>query len=88
MMCPGFTSKGGYLPPADQALEANTLVSIYAEGKEHAAAVGSMKLGSEEIKAVNKGVGVDVATYLGDDLWKMKKRHKRRIKLFSGFCSC
>ena len=71
MMCPGFTSAGGSLPPADQALPANTPVAIHAEGKEHAAAIGITKLGTEEIKAVNKGVGVETVTYLGDDLWKL-----------------
>ena len=70
MMCPGFTSAGGSLPPADQALPANTPVAIHAEGKEHATGIGLTKLGTEEIKSVNKGVGVETVTYLGDDLWK------------------
>ena len=73
MMCPGFTSKGGALPPKEDALPVEAPVVIFAEGKEHAAAVGLTKLGTEEIKSVNKGVGVEVITYLGDDLWKMQK---------------
>lgn len=73
MMCPGFTSKGGALPPKENALPAARAVAIFAEGKEHAAAVGLTKLGTEEIKAVNKGVGVEVIAYLGDDLWGMQK---------------
>lgn len=72
MMCPGFTSAGGSLPPADQALPANTPVAIHAEGKEHATGIGLTKLGTEEIKSVNKGVGVETVTYLGDDLWKVR----------------
>ncbi|KAI5115714.1 hypothetical protein M0805_009263 [Coniferiporia weirii] len=76
MMCPGFTSKGGYLPPSDEALPTETPVAIFAEGKEHAAAVGLTKLGTEEIKKVNKGVGVEVVSYLGDDLWGMQKISK------------
>ena len=73
MMCPGLTSAGGYLPPAEAALAANTPVAIYAEGKEHAAAIGITKLGSEEMRRVNKGVGVETVTYLGDDLWKLQQ---------------
>ena len=73
MMCPGLTSAGGYLPTADAALPANTPVAIHAEGKEHAAAIGVTKLGSEEIRKVNKGVGVETVTYLGDDLWKVQQ---------------
>jgi PUA domain protein len=69
MMCPGFTSAGGYLPPADAALPAGTPVAIHAEGKDHAVGVGITKLGTEEIRQVNKGVGVEPLTYIGDDLW-------------------
>ena len=72
MMCPGFTSAGGRLPPADAALPAETAVAIYTEGKEHAAAVGIPKLATEEIKKVNKGIGVETVTYIGDDFWALK----------------
>ena len=73
MMCPGFTSAGGYLPPSEEALPAGTSVAIFAEGKEHPIAVGITKLSTEDIKSVNKGVGVELATYLGDDLWSHEK---------------
>lgn len=73
MMCPGFTSKGGGLPPAEDAIPANKPVAIFCEGKQHAAAVGLMKLSSEEIKKLNKGVGVEVKNYLGDGLWQMQQ---------------
>ena len=69
MMCPGLTSAGGHLPPADAALPAETPVAIHAEGKEHAVGIGLTKLGTEEMRRVNKGVGVETMTYLGDDLW-------------------
>jgi len=69
MMCPGLTSAGGYLPPADTALPAETPVAIHAEGKAHAVGVGLTKLGTEEMRRVNKGVAVETMTYLGDDLW-------------------
>jgi PUA domain protein len=73
MMCPGLTSAGGYLPPAGEgSLPAGTLVAIHAEGKEHAVGVGVTKLGTEEMKKVNKGVGVETVTYLGDDLWALQ----------------
>ncbi|KAI0736892.1 hypothetical protein C8Q72DRAFT_802196 [Fomitopsis betulina] len=72
MMCPGMTSKGGYLPPADAALPAGTPVAIQAEGKEHAVGIGLTKLSTEEMKQVNKGVGVETMTYIGDDFWALK----------------
>jgi malignant T-cell-amplified sequence len=71
MMCPGLTSAGGYLPPADAALPAGTVVAIHAEGKEHAVGIGITKLGTEEMRLLNKGVGVETTTYLGDDLWAL-----------------
>ncbi|KAI0078193.1 hypothetical protein K474DRAFT_1706740 [Panus rudis PR-1116 ss-1] len=73
MMCPGMTSAGGYLPPADAALTAGTPVAIHAEGKEHACGIGITKMSTEEMKKVNKGVGVETVTYLGDDLWAVQK---------------
>ncbi|KAF8447925.1 hypothetical protein L210DRAFT_701897 [Boletus edulis BED1] len=72
MMCPGLTSAGGYLPPAEHQVPANTLVAIHAEGKEHAVAVGMTKLSTEEMRKVNKGTGVEIATHLGDDLWAIQ----------------
>lgn len=72
MMCPGLTSKGGWLPPAEEALPAGTAVAIYAEGKDHAVGVGLLKLGTEDMRRINKDVGVELAMYLGDDLWAHK----------------
>ncbi|KIK59867.1 hypothetical protein GYMLUDRAFT_663827 [Collybiopsis luxurians FD-317 M1] len=69
MMCPGFTSQGGYLPPSEEAIPIGRPVAIHAEGKEHAVGVGITKLSTEDIKKVNKGVGVETVTYVGDDLW-------------------
>ncbi|CAE6532478.1 unnamed protein product [Rhizoctonia solani] len=73
MMCPGFTSKGGKLPDKDSALPAGAPIAIHCEGKEHAIGVGVLKMGTEEIKSVNKGIAVDIATYLGDGLWAIEK---------------
>ena len=72
MMCPGLTSKGGWLPPAEEAIPAGSVVAIHAEGKEHAVGVGSMKVSSEDIKRINKDVGVETLAYLGDDLWPLQ----------------
>ena len=72
MMCPGLTSAGGYLPPVEEVIPADSLVAIHAEGKEHAVGVGITKLSTEDMKTINKGVGVETATYLGDDLWALQ----------------
>jgi malignant T-cell-amplified sequence len=73
MMCPGLTSAGGWLPPAEAALPAGTPVAFDAEGKEFAVGIGITKLGTEEMKSVNKGVAVEPVTYVGDDLWATQK---------------
>lgn len=48
----------------------DTPVAIYAEGKQHALAVGITKMTTADIKSVNKGIGVDTIHYLNDGLWK------------------
>ena len=73
MMCPGMTSKGGWLPPPESPIPADRPVALYAEGKESAAGIGLTKMSSEEIRSINKGIGVELITHLGDDLWNMKK---------------
>ena len=73
MMCPGLTSKGGYLPTGTDALPAERAVAIFAEGKEHPVGMGITKLSTDEMKKVNKGVGVETVHYLGDDLWAIQK---------------
>lgn len=72
MMCPGFTSAGGWLPPAEEAIPSERVIAILAEGKEHAVGIGITKLSTEEIKKVNKGVGVETVVFLGDELWALK----------------
>lgn len=66
IMCPGLTSAGARM---ETQLPAGTIVAVMAEGKQHACAVGLMKLSTEEIRQVNKGIGVDNLHYLNDDLW-------------------
>lgn len=45
IMAPGLTSPGGKMTPCDK----NTVVSIMAEGKQHALAIGVTKLSTEEM---------------------------------------
>lgn len=68
IMCPGLTSAGAELPEAP-GFEKETIVAIYAEGKENALAVGKLNMSSEEIKSINKGIGIDLFQHLGDGLW-------------------
>ncbi|CAD6575907.1 MAG: translation machinery-associated protein 20 [Cyphobasidiales sp. Tagirdzhanova-0007] len=66
IMCPGLTSPGGYLT---SSLAPETAVAIFAESKHLPCAVGLMKMSTEEIRKVNKGIGVDNVQFLGDELW-------------------
>lgn len=50
--------------------EAEEPVAIYAEGKEHATAVGLTKMSTSDIRNINKGIGVETLHYLNDGLWK------------------
>ena len=54
-------------------MEAGTPVAIFAEGKEHAMAVGLTTLSTAEMRAANKGVGVENLHYLNDGMWKMPR---------------
>ncbi|KAE8152301.1 GTP-binding protein YchF [Aspergillus avenaceus] len=71
LMAPGLTSAGGRLPEKEKALEAGQVVAVLAEGKEFACLVGTLKVGTEEMKAKPKGVVMDEGHYLGDGLWRM-----------------
>lgn len=68
IMCPGLTSKGGEIP---EEYDNGQIVAIYAEGKEHALAVGELIMSTDEIKNQNKGIGVNVIEYLGDGIWPL-----------------
>mmetsp|Transcript_6707 Transcript_6707/g.8324 ORF Transcript_6707/g.8324 Transcript_6707/m.8324 type:complete len:205 (+) Transcript_6707:96-710(+) len=67
IMCPGLTNPGAVM---EDGLEKGRGVVIMAEGKEFALAVGVMKMSSEDIRRKNKGIGVEVAHYLGDGLYQ------------------
>lgn len=53
--------------------DADEPVAIYAEGREHATAVGLTKMSTADIKNINKGIGVGTLHYLNDGLWKTNK---------------
>ncbi|EER32378.1 hypothetical protein CTRG_04049 [Candida tropicalis MYA-3404] len=67
IMCPGLTSAGAKLP--DENIEKDTIVTVYAEGKENALAIGKLLMSTDEIKSKNKGIGIELLHYLGDGLW-------------------
>ncbi|QPG74318.1 translation machinery-associated protein 20 [Brettanomyces nanus] len=67
IMCPGLTSPGAKLP--DEDWPEGTTVAVYAEGKENALAIGKLLMSVDEIKKVNKGMGIELIHYLGDGLW-------------------
>ncbi|CEF65090.1 Malignant T-cell-amplified sequence 1 [Strongyloides ratti] len=68
IMCPGLTSPGGKIT---EGLDKGTITAIMAEGKEHALAIGCMKMSSEEIVKKNNDIGIDTIHYLNDGLWKL-----------------
>ncbi len=45
-------------------------MSIYAEGKEHAMAIGFTQMSTKAMRELNKGIGVDNLHHLNDGLWK------------------
>jgi malignant T-cell-amplified sequence len=56
----------------EDGIPVDTVVAVMAEGKENALAVGQMKMSSQDIKSINKGIGVETLTSLGDPLWNLK----------------
>ncbi|CAG8451001.1 5597_t:CDS:2 [Diversispora eburnea] len=45
-MCPGLTSEGARM---DEELPSGTIVGVFAEGKEHALAIGLTKMSTGDI---------------------------------------
>jgi len=81
VMCPGLTKNPGSKMPPDglekdehgfdkPGLKKGDGVVIYAEGKEYALAVGVMTMSSQEVRAKGKGIGIEIAHYLGDGLFQ------------------
>ncbi|KAI5953052.1 TMA20 [Candida theae] len=71
IMCPGLTSKGGELP--EENLPVDTIVAVYAEGKENALAIGKLVMSTDDIKKKNKGIGIELLHFLGDGLWSHRE---------------
>ena len=67
IMCPGLTSPGATI---HDEVDTDMPVAIFAEGKDEALAFGITRLSTKDIVEVNKGIGVDLVTYLNDGLWK------------------
>ncbi|EGW35610.1 uncharacterized protein SPAPADRAFT_58828 [Spathaspora passalidarum NRRL Y-27907] len=67
IMCPGLTSPGAKLP--EENMEKDAIVTVYAEGKENALAIGKLLMSIDDIKTKNKGIGIELVHYLGDGLW-------------------
>lgn len=70
---PGLTSPTAYLPPSTANIPVDRAVAVFAYGKEEPLAVGLTKMSSDDIRAINKNIGVDNVHYLGDDLWRLDK---------------
>lgn len=69
IMCPGLTSPGGKI---DDDIQSEQVVTVMAEDKQHALAIGLTKLSGKDIKTINKGVAVELIHYLNDGLWRAK----------------
>lgn len=68
-----MTSPTGYLPPSSANIPRGSPVAVHAYGKEHALAIGLLAMSTDEIRDVNKNIGVENVTFLGDDLWKVDR---------------
>jgi PUA domain protein len=42
-----------------------------AEGKQHAMGIGYTVMSTDEIRSVNKNVGVELIQYLNDGMWRL-----------------
>ena len=56
----------------DENIPVDAVVVVMAEGKENAMALGQMKMSSGDIRTINKGIGIETLTALGDPLWHLK----------------
>ena len=70
IMCRGLTSEGATM---HDECDADEPCAIFAEGKEHALAIGITKMSTADIKSINKDIGVDLVHYLNDGLWQATK---------------
>lgn len=68
VMIPGMTSPAGILPD----VKAEHAVAILCEGKQNALAIGTTTMSPADMKRVNKGIGLELITFVGDDAWNVK----------------
>ncbi|GAA5935107.1 hypothetical protein JCM1841_000332 [Sporobolomyces salmonicolor] len=73
IMCPGMTSATGYLPPTESNIAKGEPVAVYAYGKENPLAIGLTAMSTDDIRNLNKNIGVEMVHFLGDDLWKVDR---------------
>jgi len=68
VMIPGLTSKGGRLPD----VKSGSSVAILCEGKINCIAIGRTTMSKNEMIKTNKGIGIELIHYIGDDAWNSK----------------
>jgi len=68
IMCPGLTHPNATMT---EGMKAGQAVAIMAEGKVHAMAVGVMAKSVEEIRTINKDIGIENYHHIGDGLWNI-----------------
>ncbi|EAL71479.1 hypothetical protein DDB_G0271910 [Dictyostelium discoideum AX4] len=66
IMCRGLTSPGAKM---EVDLPVDAIVAVMAEGKDHASAIGVMKMSTNDIRTINNDIGINNIHYLGDSLY-------------------
>lgn len=69
IMCPGLTSPGGKI---SDEIGSEQIVTVMAEDKQHALAIGITKMSGTDIKSLNKGIAIETMHYLNDGLWRAR----------------
>jgi len=69
VMCPGLTSKGAIMTPD---LPIDSVVTVIAEGKQCALSVGVLKMSTNDIAKINRGIAIENIHFLNDGLWRLK----------------
>ncbi|XP_054155112.1 malignant T-cell-amplified sequence 1-like [Oppia nitens] len=69
IMCPGLTSKGAIMTPD---LPVDSVVTVIAESKQHALSMGILKMSTNDIAKINRGIAIENVHFLNDGLWRLK----------------
>lgn len=67
VMCPGLTNDHAVMP---DGVKVGDAVAIVGEGKQSACAIGQWLMTPDEIRRVNKDVGINTMHHIGDALWQ------------------